>query len=278
MIDGNNQAIGGNVDVGNVANTTNNDVNLDNMGNDFGLENNLQDNQNPLLNDVVDNLTVGDELDLVDNLINTGVGTFEGVDISEFEEVLDFESPESRQEIVNNIRGLKDAGLNDDQIKLVIKNQIGLYMELMEDMPDQEEEREMTPQEIRENLERNLTYEEKRNVKPMLEYLKQSVSSDILSNEVLTNIFSDPTSVKIIHALYKSSIGNTNMVREPRQETVNKGSMQLTPQVAMEYYKDWLGRQSSVTREETLGKINALRGYVNSDAIQEFDELFSVLK
>ena len=111
------------------------------------------------------------------------------------------------------------------------------------------------------------------------EYNSDRRRKQILTNDLLNGMFTDPTSIKVLNALYNGSMKNNGVkTQEPRIINNVQNKMQIQPLQAMQFYRDWLGKQSSVTKEQTLEQINKLRGMIRDNLLGEFDELFNVLK
>lgn len=245
----------------------------------------LADKDNPLLNDVLD--TLGKQNGIDEMLEGLGIeGTkFGGVDLAEFQDFLDFETPEGREEILNEVKRLKGYGYSDEQIKEYTVNSLEQYNEgyqaAMAEMQQQGNysDEAMTPAEIKANLEANLSRVEIMNIPTLLNWVKANINSEILTNDLLNGMFTDPTSIKVLNALYNGSMKNNGVkTQEPRIINNVQNKMQIQPLQAMQFYRDWLGKQPSVTKEQTLEQINKLRGMIGDNLLGEFDELFNVLK
>lgn len=256
-----------------------------NVEEEVKTETNPEDEQNPLLNDVLNTLGQQDGID--EMLEGLGIeGTkFNGVDLGDFQELLDFETPESREEVLQEVKRLKGYGYGDEQIKEYFTNSLEQYQEgynaAIAEMQGQGEygNEPMSPAEIKANLEANLSRSEIMNIQPLLNWVKANVNSDILTNELLNGMFTDPTSIKVLNALYNGSMKNSGVrTQEPKIVNGVQNKMQIQPLQAMQFYSDWLSKQPSVTKEQTLEQINKLRGMIGSQSLEEFDELFNVLK
>ena len=256
-----------------------------NVEEEVKTETNPEDEQNPLLNDVLNTLGQQDGID--EMLEGLGIeGTkFNGVDLGDFQELLDFETPESREEVLQEVKRLKGYGYGDEQIKEYFTNSLEQYQEgynaAIAEMQGKGEygNEPMSPAEIKANLEANLSRSEIMNIQPLLNWVKANVNSDILTNELLNGMFTDPTSIKVLNALYNGSMKNSGVrTQEPKIVNGVQNKMQIQPLQAMQFYSDWLSKQPSVTKEQTLEQINKLRGMIGSQSLEEFDELFNVLK
>lgn len=254
--------------------------------NDNPLNDNGEQKQaNPLLDEVLNQVGKQDGID--EMLEGLGIeGTkFGGVDLVDFQDFLDFETPEGRQEVLDEVKRLKGYGYSDEQIKEYTVNSIEQYHEgykaAMAEMQGQGDNGAdtMTPAEIKANLEANLSRVEIMNIPTLLNWVKANINSDLLTNDLLNGMFTDPTSIKVLNALYTGSMRNSGIkTQEPKMTNSVQNKMQIQPVQAMQFYQDWLSKQGSVTKEQTLEQINKLRGMINEQALGDFDELFKVLK
>lgn len=259
------------------------DIRTDNLNEQDPIDPANRDN--PLLNDILNAL---DKQDGIDEMLE-GLGIegtkFGGVDLVEFQDLLDFETPESREEILNEVKRLKNYGYSDEQIKEYTVNSLEQYNEGYKDAIAEMQQQgnysdeAMTPAEIKANLEANLSRIEIMNIPTLLNWVKANINSEILTNDLLNGMFTDPTSIKVLNALYNGSMKNNGVkTQEPRMINNIQNKMQIQPLQAMQFYKDWLGKQSRVSKEQTLEQINKLRGMIGDNSLGEFDELFNVLK
>lgn len=246
-------------------------LNTDNVG---GVEPTIK-NVDDTINGMFNNMPLGNEIDDMLGLIGTEKHMFGGVDLSGYGEDLNFEDQEVREIVLNNINDLKAQGLNNQQMQFMIGKQLEMYRE---GMASAEEEKPMTPAEIKQTLEQELSVEEKRNVPALLKWANTAISPDLLTPEMKQALFTDPTAIKIMNALYKNMLsGGNTFVQEPKQTAIARSAIQYTPEVAMGHYQEWLKSQPTIDRTKVQEQINKLRGFITQDRVNDFDELFKAL-
>lgn len=270
----------GTVDNGIVANEptmanpllANDNVELQNNNNvGYTNEPNIDDN----IKDMFGQMPNGNEIDNLMGTLGAEGSVFGGVDLGHLGEDLDFSDQSIREAVMTNVNMLKEAGLNPQQIQLMVGRQLEMYKEGLAAA----QEEELDPAEVRMNLEQNLTSEEKRNIPSLLNWVNTAISPELLTPEVKQTLFTDPIAIKIMNSLYKNMLsGGNNSIQEPRQTSVPRSAIQYTPEVAMGHYQEWMKTQNSLDRDSINAQIDKLRGFIAQERLNDFDELFSVLK
>ena len=178
-----------------------------------------------------------------------GVYVIGGYDLSKYKETLGLENPENLELITKYAEGLESKGFTQDQIEYLIERE-------MVDEP-KEEPKKPNAKEIKENLNKSLTVEEKRNYKYVNSYVNSIVEGTELSkykNEIMQN----PNLVKIMHLAYKGSLGTKTGLKAASSRTVEKQIKSVSMDDAYSQIMDTLGKGGDVKSlsKDLKGKVN----------------------
>lgn len=160
---------------------------------------------------------------------------FHGFDMQVFADKLDLENPEAVEIISNKLSTLKENGFSQEQAETVINMLI-----------DEHSSEETTPEQVREELKKSLTFEEKKNYKAVGGYLKDITKGDEILEKAYEEAMSNPIVFKLLHSAYKSnmrgkSTGTDIKAREERN--INK-----------------MSSDSAITEYQTFLKSNSNKG------------------
>lgn len=159
-----------------------------------------------------------------EDLVDKSLYQIAGYDLSKYKEMgLDLEDKESSQEFVDYIGKFKEQGFTQEQVDFIISDKL----EEASKEKVKEPKKKLTREEIKENLNQNLSLEEKRNYKSINRFLGDSLQGTGLESyqdEIVTN----PMLVKLVNAMYKKSLGKTtninkvSQVKQGKEQIVNK--------------------------------------------------------
>lgn len=202
------------------------------------------------------------ELDL-DNLEFEEEYTYNGYDFSKYKEILD---DDDCVEMVESITTQMKA-LNYTQ------EQADFLADLLRMATEDDEEEEESPVNVREELNKYLTKEEKRNYKAVANFINTSFKGTEME-EYVNEIKSNPFLVKMFHTLYK---GKGVQSKVNTTKNVSKGSgADMTAEQALGMYREWIENQDSITAQDRMNFVNSIIGKAkNKKEIKElFEQMF----
>lgn len=203
------------------------------------------------------------ELDL-DNLEFEEEYTYNGYDFSKYKDILD---DDDCVEMVETITTQMKA-LNYTQ------EQADFLADLLRMATEDDEEEEVTsPVNVREELNKYLTKEEKRNYKAVANFINTSFKGTEME-EYVNEIKSNPFLVKMFHTLYK---GKGVQSKVNTTKNVSKGSgADMTAEQALGMYREWIENQDSITAQDRMNFVNSIISKAkNKKEIKElFEQMF----
>lgn len=202
------------------------------------------------------------ELDL-DNLEFEEEYTYNGYDFSKYKDILD---DDDCVEMVETITTQMKA-LNYTQ------EQADFLADLLRMATEDDEEEEESPVNVREELNKYLTKEEKRNYKAVANFINTSFKGTEME-EYVNEIKSNPFLVKMFHTLYK---GKGVQSKVNTTKNVSKGSgADMTAEQALGMYREWIENQDSITAQDRMNFVNSIIGKAkNKKEIKElFEQMF----
>lgn len=202
------------------------------------------------------------ELDL-DNLEFEEEYTYNGYDFSKYKDVLD---DDDCVEMVETITTQMKA-LNYTQ------EQADFLADLLRMATEDDEEEEESPVNVKEELNKYLTKEEKRNYKAVANFINTSFKGTEME-EYVNEIKSNPFLVKMFHTLYK---GKGVQSKVNTTKNVSKGSgADMTAEQALGMYREWIENQDSITAQDRMNFVNSIIGKAkNKKEIKElFEQMF----
>lgn len=202
------------------------------------------------------------ELDL-DNLEFEEEYTYNGYDFSKYKDVLD---DDDCVEMVETITTQMKA-LNYTQ------EQADFLADLLRMATEDDEEEEESPVNVKEELNKYLTKEEKRNYKAVANFINTSFKGTEME-EYVNEIKSNPFLVKMFHTLYK---GKGVQSKVNTTKNVSKGSgADMTAEQALGMYREWIENQDSITAQDRMNFVNSIISKAkNKKEIKElFEQMF----
>lgn len=202
------------------------------------------------------------ELDL-DNLEFEEEYTYNGYDFSKYKDVLD---DDDCVEMVETITTQMKA-LNYTQ------EQADFLADLLRMATEDDEEEEESPVNVKEELNKYLTKEEKRNYKAVANFINTSFKGTEME-EYVNEIKSNPFLVKMFHTLYK---GKGVQSKVNTTKNISKGSgADMTAEQALGMYREWIENQDSITAQDRMNFVNGIIGKAkNKKEIKElFEQMF----
>ncbi len=143
---------------------------------------------------------------------------------------IDTDDQEALDEVKAYAKRLKDAGFNQEQANLFFRTFLDNVVN------DMNEEKEMyTPANISKSLNEQLTIEEKRNYKPILNWIKSANANGALPQKMINDAMSNPTLVKFLNVLYSNHANSRTPIEI--QKPVIKGGLSAVG--AVEKYQEW---------------------------------------
>lgn len=202
------------------------------------------------------------ELDL-DNLEFEEEYTYNGYDFSKYKDVLD---DDDCVEMVETITTQMKA-LNYTQ------EQADFLADLLRMATEDDDEEEESPVNVKEELNKYLTKEEKRNYKAVANFINTSFKGTEME-EYVNEIKSNPFLVKMFHTLYK---GKGVQSKVNTTKNISKGSgADMTAEQALGMYREWIENQDSITAQDRMNFVNSIIGKAkNKKEIKElFEQMF----
>lgn len=178
---------------------------------------------------------------------------------------IDTDDQEALDEVKAYAKRLKDAGFNQEQANLFFRTFLDNVVN------DMNEEKEMyTPANISKSLNEQLTIEEKRNYKPILNWIKSANVNGALPQKMINDAMSNPTLVKFLNVLYSNHANSRTPIEI--QKPVIKGGLSAVG--AVEKYQEWMKSQNTVSPEQTKAYVESLRKMVDSKSLEDFNNIF----
>lgn len=234
----------------------------------------MEDFGNSIVEEVVD---LGD-----DNITDT-------TDIEESEPELDLDNLEFEEEYTYNgydFSKYKDILDDDDSVEMVetittqmkalnyTQEQADFLADLLRMATEDDEEEEVTsPVNVKEELNKYLTKEEKRNYKAVANFINTSFKGTEME-EYVNEIKSNPFLVKMFHTLYK---GKGVQSKVNTTKNISKGSgADMTAEQALGMYREWIENQDSITAQDRMNFVNSIISKAkNKKEIKElFEQMF----
>lgn len=182
---------------------------------------------------------------------------------------IDMGDDEALGEIKDYAKKIKEAGFNQQQAELFFKTHLDIIIN-----NKKAEEESYKPENIVKNLKENLSIEEQRNYKPILNWINQSNKDGALPQQLVNDAMANPTIVKFLNVLYKNSTSKTP-VEVPKP--VVKGG--ISAKTAVEKYKEWMNSQPNVSQENVKQYVLGLKQMVDQNSMDDFNSIFkSMLK
>lgn len=199
-----------------------------------------------------------DELEFEDDeLYNIG-----GYNLSKYKENFDLEDEKTLTTVTNYVEGLLDKGFTQEQVEFLLDREIADTDE--EEKPNKPK----TAKEIKENLNKSLTAEEKRNYNNVNRFVADMLTGTELE-EFRTEIVTNPNLIKLMNIAYKKSLGETKL-RTPVTKRSEKQIRSVSFDDAMSQVK-----QSMTKKGDTKSLVKQLSGSVADK--EQFVQMMKVM-
>lgn len=216
----------------------------------------------PDTNDNINEVEPQEELDL-DNLVFEEEHIYNGYDLSEYKDIIDNEEDE---DLINSLTSqMKELGYNPEQAKFLMKV-ISMINE-----EDSEETEQLDTTKVKEDLNKYLNKQEKRNYKVVANYINQVFEGTELQGYV-NDIKSNPFLVKMFNVLYTKSNSTQKITTANKQQP---SGAEMTTDQAINMYTEWLNNQETITEED---RNNFVKSLINkSKNKKEIQALFNAM-
>lgn len=128
--------------------------------------------------------------------------TFDEYNLEAYKDIFDFETPESRAIIQEEVAKLKAKGYSQEKVE-------GYIDALLERENDKGEV--VTAEKVKAELNESLSKEEKANYKAIGNWLRDGIKGTEFEGAKYKDIMSNPQLVKLMNTLYKQSIGKNGV-------------------------------------------------------------------
>lgn len=186
-----------------------------------------------------------------------------GYDLSKYKETFDLTDEKALTAVTNYVEGLLDKGFTQEQVEYLLDREIADV-----DEEDDKPSKPKTAKEIKENLNKSLTAEEKRNYNGINRFVADMLTGTELEefrNEIVTN----PNLVKLMNIAYKKSLGENKLkmpvTRKPERQIKSIGFDDAVAQV----------KQSIVKKGDTKGLVKQLSGTVADK--EQFEQMMRAM-
>lgn len=193
--------------------------------------------------------------------------TIEGYDLSKFENDLDLEGESSKEYINSELKQLKELGFSQEQAEKYIQKQIDVYRETQKVIDN-----ENSPEYIQNKLKAELTVDEKRNYKPVTNWVKEQLK-DSVDPEWIPSMMANPKLVKVLNSLYKKATNNNSIQPIPKAE---KKSL-MTIEDAIASFKKQMNEKDSIPVTETKKILTDLKKNLTGEDLEQFNKIYSAI-
>lgn len=136
-------------------------------------------------------------------------------DLSKYKDSLGFEDPAKLQEIESVAKKYKEHGFTQEQVEFMLEERV-------DEASTEEESEELTAKDIRENLNKSLSTEEKRNYRAINSFVNDMFVGSELEGATKA-IMGNPSLVKLMNIAYRKSLGgngnlNPSVPRKPEKQ------------------------------------------------------------
>lgn len=192
--------------------------------------------------------------------------TFDEYNLEAYKDIFDFETPESRAVIQEEVAKLKAKGYSQEKVE-------GYIDALLERENDKGEV--VTAEKVKAELNESLSKEEKANYKAIGNWLRDGIKGTEFEGAKYKDIMSNPQLVKLMNTLYKQSIGKNGVKTVEMPKPTPK--VQYDYMTAMGSINDKI--DAGVTGEDFDKYIKEMSGKVKPSDLEQFKEsIYSIFK
>jgi len=196
-----------------------------------------------------------------EDLIDPNAYKFGEYDLEKYKDNLNLEDEETVQAFKDTAKELKEMGFTQTQVEWFVEREIANNEEVAPKKP--------TNAEIKENLNKSLTREEKSNYNGIKKLLADSLSGTELDKHI-KSLETNDTMVKILNKIYKKSLNQTGTLN-------NKTPRPKQKQMSTMSFEDAYGVLTKAINNKSLNEktINDLRSRV--DDKEKFNQILKVI-
>lgn len=222
-----------------------------------GDNNNLDilDNQN---DDIQDKEVEGDIFDPTKMTFDDVETSFNGYDLSSLKEKIDT-NEDSVKALESYTSKFKELGLSQEQVLGIV----GFMAE--------QGEQAQSPQGIREELNKHLTFEEKRAYQANCNLLQRALKGTP-EEKFFNAIASDPYAIKVLGRVINFAKGGNN-VSAARTERETRTNTYISGEEGVKQFNEFLS-SSSINEEAVKAKVKEIRGkIINQEELSYFNQI-----
>lgn len=187
----------------------------------------------------------------------------DGYNLEAYKDIFDFETPESRQYIEEEVAKLKEKGYTQEKLE-------GYVDALLQSFNNTQEQD--TAETVKAELNESLSKEEKANYKAIGNWLKDNIKGSEFEGDKYKSIMSNPQLVKLMNTLYKQSISKTGVKTVDIAKPVPK--VQMNYKTAMESLAD-----QNLSGDEFKAYAKDLTSKMKGEDLAQFKEsVYSLFK
>ena len=191
-----------------------------------------------------------DEIDFDDD---EGLYVIGSYDLNAYKEELGLDNSDNLEKVTNWIAGFEEAGFTQEQIDFLIKK------ELADDDEEEPEKKPKTKLEIKAELNKALTIEERRNYNSVKSYVTGLLGEGELA-QYKDDILHNPNLVKLFNLVYKDKIGKqaTGKVNGGLHKPQEKRVANVSIDDAFAQIQTTLSKKGDVKKlvKELTGRVN----------------------
>lgn len=222
-----------------------------------GDDNNLDilDNQN---NDIQDKQVEGDIFDPTKMTFDDVETSFNGYDLSSLKEKIDT-NEDSVKALESYTSKFQELGLSQEQV-------LGIVSFMAE-----QGEQAQSPQGIREELNKHLTFEEKKAYQANCNLLQRALQGTP-EEKFFNAIASDPYAIKVLGRVINFAKGGNN-VSAARTERETRTNTYISGEEGVKQFNEFLS-SSSIDEEAVKAKVKEIRGkIINKEELSYFNQI-----
>lgn len=222
-----------------------------------GDDNNLDilDNQN---NDIQDKQVEGDIFDPTKMTFDDVETSFNGYDLSSLKEKIDT-NEDSIKALESYTSKFQELGLSQEQVLGIV----GFMAE--------QGEQAQSPQGIKEELNKHLTFEEKRAYQANCNLLQRALKGTP-EEKFFNAIASDPYAIKVLGRVINFAKGGNN-VSAARTERETRTNTYISGEEGVKQFNEFLS-SSSIDEEAVKAKVKEIRGkIINKEELSYFNQI-----
>ncbi len=172
--------------------------------------------------------------------------SYDGFDLSEFKDKIDFENDEVVEIVKAKTKEMKELNFSQDQANYVVNQLLGKQQD--------SEPQKKTKEDIKKHLQENLSVAAQRDYKSIVGFAKEITKDMKNHDQVVKAIAENPFLIDLLHGAFKQTQHTKPRTAKRQQETKTSGA--LSVEKAEEQYMEFVKKTPDLTPEVRKEYIN----------------------